>query len=201
MAPDPALPRAQEMASNPEVMKQMQEAMAAMTNPETQQELMRWAQQVQERVKGDPSIEALARELEGADLSNMGDLFQKIQQNPTIRQLAEEMRETGPMAGLSKLMEGAGGGAGLDTEALQAAMKQAGLDPGASFEEGMRAGQEAMAKLMQEGGMDQLEKLGEEMAKMMPPEALANMEQYMQQMMNARAGGAGGMDGLYKDEV
>lgn len=166
------------MLSNPETMQQMAQAMQAMSSPQMQQKMMRWVEEVQERVRTDPELSELAGAFEDVDMSNMGALMQKLQTHPAIQDLAEQFKDS--LGDMNGLFDGGTGGQGSlagSQEQIMQSMKQA---------------QDMMSKLMS-GDESEIAAVRDSLAKMLPPETAAGMEQYLNSLRDA--------DRTYKDEM
>jgi len=170
------------MMSDPEMLEQVREAMS---DENTQRQMLEWAEKLKEQLDSNPQLQALAKQFENLDLGgDFASALEELQNNPQVQQMTEQIK-----AGLAGL-----GGEGDDADALENAIN---------------VGQEVFKKML--GDPEYLEQFGETMKKMLPPEALANMEEQIKAAMEnggmpdlaqlqQAMGGMGGMGGL-KDEI
>jgi hypothetical protein len=144
---------------NSDVMQQVQQAMS---DPETQQQMLQLAEQMQEQVMNNPHLRALTEQLEGLDKEGgLSTLIEKFQSNPAMREMAEKMK--GEMGALGELFEGKG------------------LDGPEGLENAMKLGQEAFAKMVSDP--EYMEKFQEAMTDLLPPGAMENMAEMFQGLM------------------
>lgn len=149
---------------NPEMLAQVEKAMS---DPEAQQQMMQWAEKLQESLMENPQMAALAKQFENMDLGgNFAKAMEDLQNNPQMKEMAEQLK--GELEGL----------------------EEGGMD---SLSKAINVGQEVFKKMMADPSY--LEQFGETMKQMLPPEALANMEEQIKAAMEA-GGGAGGMPDL-----
>lgn len=144
---------------NGDMMEQMQQAMQ---DPETMQKMQAFAEQMQEQMASNPQLRALTESLEGLGGAEGGlqAMMAKFQANPAMQEMAERLKED----------------LGFDLSNIQ---ELANSPDGMA--RAMRASQKAFAKMMADP--EQMEKLQEAVAEILPPGAMESMAELMQGMM------------------
>lgn len=88
-----------------ELMQQLQQAMA---DPETQSQMLKFAEKMQQTMMENPKLQELTKQFEGMDLEGgIAGALEKLQDNPALKEMAEQFKSGGGLGAgdMAKAME------------------------------------------------------------------------------------------------